>query len=88
MTFYHKRRGKPTSPMLVGVAPISCCRRRMSRVGPVMSEVPVSTMASQPLGQKESTPCTATLPAEAALLRHLRALAGPPGTHLSTFICQ
>lgn len=50
-----------TSPMFVGVAPISCWRLSMSLVGPAIREVPVSTIAWQPWGQKESTPCTATL---------------------------
>lgn len=50
-----------TSPMFVGVAPISCWRLRMSLVGPAIREVPVSTMAWQPVGQKDLWPCTATL---------------------------
>lgn len=60
-TFQGRQMSETTSPILVGVAPISCCSRRMSLVGPVMREVPVSTIAWQPLGQKLSTPCTATL---------------------------
>lgn len=50
-----------TSPIFVGLAPISCCRLRMSFVGPAMRDVPVSTMAWQPWGQNELIPWTATL---------------------------
>lgn len=52
----------------MGVAPISCCSLRMSRVGPAMRDVPVSTIAWQPLGQKESIPWTATLRGQTVLL--------------------
>lgn len=59
--FHDEQMNETTSPMFVGVAPISPCSLRMSTVGPVMREVPVSTIAWQPLGQKEFVPCTATL---------------------------
>lgn len=96
-TFQDQQMSETTSPILLGVAPISCCSRRMSRVGPAMREVPVSTIAWQPLGQKESTPCTATLHAEDASLPSsgcsgystwLSFPTGGPGTHLSILICQ
>lgn len=37
-----------TSPFMSGFAPIASCIFFTSLLGPVMSEVPVSTMASQP----------------------------------------
>lgn len=59
--FQDEQMNETTSPMFVGMAPISSCSLRMSTVGPVMREVPVSKIAWQPLGQKEFVPCTATL---------------------------
>lgn len=38
-----------TSPWMRGVAPMAFCKARTSSEGPVMRDVPVSTMASQPL---------------------------------------
>lgn len=49
-----------TSPS-IGVAPIYLCISFMSLVGPVSRDVPVSTMAWQPLAQKATVPPTCTL---------------------------
>lgn len=50
-----------TWPLMSGFAPIAVCSSFTSLVGPVMSEVPVSTMASQPPLHRVSPLATSTL---------------------------
>lgn len=50
-----------TWPLMSGFAPMAVCSSFTSLVGPVMSEVPVSTMASQPPLQRVSPLATSTL---------------------------
>ena len=86
-----------TSPS-AGVAPIYLCNSFMCVVGPVMSDVPVSTMAWQPFVQKATVPPSwmleeeerekdqerlVLLPCPSPTLPSL-----PSTTHLSSWICQ
>lgn len=50
-----------TWPLMSGFAPMAVCSSFTSLVGPVMSEVPVSTMASQPPLHRVSPLATSTL---------------------------
>lgn len=86
-----------TSPS-TGVAPIYFCNTLMSLVGPVMSDVPVSTMAWQPFVQKATVPASWMLDEEErekeqegfVLSPRPRPtlLSLPSTTHLSSWICQ
>lgn len=50
-----------TWPLMSGFAPMAFCNSFTSSLGPVMSEVPVSTMASQPPLHRVSPLATSTL---------------------------
>lgn len=57
-----------TSPFMSGFAPMACCIFFTSLVGPVMSDVPVSTMASQPPSHTLGPLATSTLGRDAQTL--------------------
>lgn len=63
-----------TWPLMSGFAPMAVCSSFTSLVGPVISEVPVSTMASQPPLHRVSPLATSTLERESRQKTTLRGL--------------